>query len=67
MSHGRLLMSGQMSVGPDIGSIEQTLKVSIEHWCDMVTQIQMEKWLALHGWMSQKKRPNSCYKRTYIH
>jgi len=27
MSHGRLLMSGQMSVGPDIEGIDQTLKV----------------------------------------
>jgi len=61
MSDRRLLMSGRMSVGPDIEGIDRPLKVSIEHWCAMVTHIQLEKWSALRTWMSQKnRRSNSC-------
>ena len=50
MSDSQLWMSGRMSVGPDIESIDQTLKISIKHWCVMVTHIQMENgWHYAHG------------------
>ena len=43
MSDSWLLMSGEMSVGPDFESADRTLNVSIEQLCGMIMHIQMDE------------------------